>query len=351
MLAVAHARGHDHRRGRVVRRRDRCAGDRARRPGGPAARSRSGLSRREPRSPRTSSTGPVTRCAVTTGADAPRPPRTPALLVSARTGRRRIVGGQHLHRAARPARATTTSGPRSAFPTGAGTRASPRSSGSRTTSTSATNGTRRTARSRSGGIRASELVPWQAGFLDACAALGFPRGDDANDPTTTGWGPHAMNKVGGERMSVARCYLTPTVRARPGLRIEARSIVRRVLFSGRQVAGVEVETQGRVHAIESRRVVLCAGRDGHAGDPPALRDRSAVVGRAARGRRRDGSSRRGGAAARPPRRGDVPAAEAGAAPVAPRPPHPDRAALHVEGKRAEKRHASSSPDRSCRFRF
>ena len=105
----------------------------------------------------------------------------------------------------------------------------------------------------------SELVPWQAGFLDACAALGFPRGDDANDPTTTGWGPHAMNKVGGERMSVARCYLTPTVRARAGLRIEARSVVRRVLLSGRKVAGVEVETQGRVHAIESRRVVLCAG--------------------------------------------------------------------------------------------
>jgi choline dehydrogenase len=105
----------------------------------------------------------------------------------------------------------------------------------------------------------SELVPWQAGFLDACASLGFPRGDDANDPTTTGWGPHAMNKIGGRRMSVAGCYLTPTVRARDGLRIEPQSIVRRVLLTGRKVAGVEVETQGRVHVIESRRVVLCAG--------------------------------------------------------------------------------------------
>jgi choline dehydrogenase len=105
----------------------------------------------------------------------------------------------------------------------------------------------------------SELVPWQVGFLDACAELGFPRGDDTNDPTTTGWGSHAMNKVGGRRMSVARCYLTLPVRARPGLRIQPQSVVRRVLLDGRKVRGIEVETQGRVHAIESRRVVLCAG--------------------------------------------------------------------------------------------
>ena len=105
----------------------------------------------------------------------------------------------------------------------------------------------------------SELVPWQAGFLDACAELGFPRADDTNDPTTTGAGPHAMNKVGGRRMSVAGCYLTRHVRARPGLRIEPRSIVRRVLLAGRKVTGVEVETDGVVRAIESSRVVLCAG--------------------------------------------------------------------------------------------
>jgi choline dehydrogenase len=106
---------------------------------------------------------------------------------------------------------------------------------------------------------ASELVPWQAAFLEACASLGFPRADDSNDPTTTGWGPHAMNKVGGHRMSVSRCYLTPAVRARGNLRIQPLSVVRRLLFSGRKVTGVEVETQGRVHSVESRRVILCAG--------------------------------------------------------------------------------------------
>jgi choline dehydrogenase len=105
----------------------------------------------------------------------------------------------------------------------------------------------------------SELTPWQARFLEACAGLGFPRCDDSNDPTGTGWGPHAMNKVGGERMSVARCYLDASVRSRDNLRILAHTLVRRVLVRDRRVTGIEVETHGRVHAIQSSRVVLCAG--------------------------------------------------------------------------------------------
>jgi choline dehydrogenase len=106
---------------------------------------------------------------------------------------------------------------------------------------------------------AQELSPWQAAFLDACASLGMPRCDDSNDPTSTGWGPHAMNLVDGVRMSAARCYLVPAVRRRPNLRIAANTLVRRVLLRDRRVVGVEVETHGRVHPIASRRVVLCAG--------------------------------------------------------------------------------------------
>ena len=104
-----------------------------------------------------------------------------------------------------------------------------------------------------------ELVPWQAAFLEACAGLGFPRCDDSNDPTSTGWGPHAMNKVDGERMSAARCYLGASVRARENLRILPLTLVRRVLCRDRRVTGVEVETHGRVYSIRSPRVVLCAG--------------------------------------------------------------------------------------------
>jgi choline dehydrogenase len=107
--------------------------------------------------------------------------------------------------------------------------------------------------------RPHELTAWQTAFLEACSALGFPRCDDSNDPTTTGAGPHAMNLVDGLRMSAARCYLTPSVRSRPNLRIRGDTFARRLLLSGRRVIGLEVETHGRVHAIASRRVVLCAG--------------------------------------------------------------------------------------------
>ncbi len=117
--------------------------------------------------------------------------------------------------------------------------------------------------SQSGPIRIrrhlpSELAPWQAAFVDRCLALGFPACADTNDPTTTGVGPHAMNKVGGERMSAAR-YLDAKVRARDNLRIVTKTLVRRVLVKNRRVVGLEVETDGRVHEMKCARVVLCGG--------------------------------------------------------------------------------------------
>jgi choline dehydrogenase len=108
--------------------------------------------------------------------------------------------------------------------------------------------------------RPEELVPWQAAFLEGAAAIGMPRCEDTNHPEARGYGPHAMNKIDGERMSAARCYLTPQVRARANLTIRARTLVRRVLFRQRSVVGVEVEGEsGRVYAIGAKRVVLSAG--------------------------------------------------------------------------------------------
>ena len=104
-----------------------------------------------------------------------------------------------------------------------------------------------------------ELARWQAAFLEGCAELGFEACADSNDPTTTGYGPHAMNKIDGERMSAARCYLDAKTRARPNLRLQARTLVRRVLFANRRVVGVEVERDGVIETIESSRVVLSAG--------------------------------------------------------------------------------------------
>ena len=106
---------------------------------------------------------------------------------------------------------------------------------------------------------ARELVPWQAGYLEAALALGAPRCDDHNDPTTTGVGPHAMNKIDGERMSAARCYLDPATRARGNLAIRPDTLVHRVRTKNRRVVGLDVETRGRIEFIPASRVVLSAG--------------------------------------------------------------------------------------------
>ncbi|HSO37639.1 MAG TPA: GMC family oxidoreductase N-terminal domain-containing protein [Labilithrix sp.] len=104
-----------------------------------------------------------------------------------------------------------------------------------------------------------ELVPWQAGFVEACLELGFPRSADTNDPTTTGVGPHAMNKIDGQRISAARGYLGAAVRARSNLTIRPDTLVRRVLLRDRRVQGLEIERHGRVSELLADRVVLSAG--------------------------------------------------------------------------------------------
>ena len=105
----------------------------------------------------------------------------------------------------------------------------------------------------------SELVPWQAAFVEACLELGFPPCADTNDPRTTGVGPHAMNKIDGQRISAARAYLRGSVRARPNLTIKADTVVRRLKIRDRRVLGIEVERHGRVGEILGDRVVVSAG--------------------------------------------------------------------------------------------
>jgi choline dehydrogenase len=105
----------------------------------------------------------------------------------------------------------------------------------------------------------SELVPWQVAFLEGCYELGFARCDDTNDPTKTGAGPHAMNKIDGHRVSAARAYLTAGVRERENLTIIPHALVRRVrVFAGR-VEGIELERFGAVRDMACDRVVLAAG--------------------------------------------------------------------------------------------
>ncbi|MDD9942071.1 MAG: GMC family oxidoreductase N-terminal domain-containing protein [Myxococcales bacterium] len=104
-----------------------------------------------------------------------------------------------------------------------------------------------------------ELVPVQAAFLEACAERGYEPCHDSNAPGQAGYGPHAMNKIEGRRISAAEAYLTPAVRARDNLRIVSDCHARRVLFSGVRAIGVEVERRGRVERVDASTVILCAG--------------------------------------------------------------------------------------------
>src|SRR5262249_30410282 len=105
----------------------------------------------------------------------------------------------------------------------------------------------------------SELVRWQAAFDDACAELGYPACRDHNGLAPLGAGALPMNKITGERMSAARCWLTSEVRRRDNLRLRADTLVRRVLTRNGKVTGVEVEARGEVEVIHGPRVVLTAG--------------------------------------------------------------------------------------------
>ena len=104
-----------------------------------------------------------------------------------------------------------------------------------------------------------ELTLWQQAFLEACKLQGYPACPDSNNPTLTGCGPHAMNRLDGRRISAAEAWLSEAVRARPGLTIQPDTHVHRVLIEGKRAVGVEASHQGERKTYRAKRVVLCAG--------------------------------------------------------------------------------------------
>jgi choline dehydrogenase len=104
-----------------------------------------------------------------------------------------------------------------------------------------------------------ELCAWQAAFVEACRELGFADCYDSNAPNRHGVGPHAMNKVAGRRISASEAFLHAGVRARDNLRVQALTLVRRVLFENRRVVGVELLGPEGIRRLPTERVVLCAG--------------------------------------------------------------------------------------------
>ncbi len=103
-----------------------------------------------------------------------------------------------------------------------------------------------------------DWLPFQAASYQALVDAGFPEHPDVNHPEYTGVAPRVENNVDGRRMSVSTCYLNPN-RGRPNLTIQGESFVRRVLFSGKQAVGVEVESNGETNTIEGGEIIVSAG--------------------------------------------------------------------------------------------
>lgn len=104
-----------------------------------------------------------------------------------------------------------------------------------------------------------ELAPWQAAFVAAARASGYPACPDHNEPGRVGVGPHAMNRIDGRRISAALAWLTPDVRARAALTILAETDAVRVAFDGRRAIGLHVRDRDGERLIRGDRVILSAG--------------------------------------------------------------------------------------------
>jgi choline dehydrogenase len=120
--------------------------------------------------------------------------------------------------------------------------------------------------------RMDELTSAQVAFVEAGLAVGLPFADDLDDiEAGVGIGPMPVNIVDGIRWNAAFAFLDP-VRGRPNVTVAGNTPVRRVLFDGHRVVGVEVDGLRGPQAIRASRVVVAGG----AYHSPALLLRSGV---------------------------------------------------------------------------
>ena len=101
-------------------------------------------------------------------------------------------------------------------------------------------------------------LPSQKAFYKACRDEGFPETTDLNNPESHGVGPIPFNNPDGIRFSSALGYLSQ-IRHRINLTIRAKCMARKLLFDGKSIVGVEVESEGEPFIVESDRVVLSSG--------------------------------------------------------------------------------------------
>jgi choline dehydrogenase len=123
--------------------------------------------------------------------------------------------------------------------------------------------------------RPEDLHPLDIAFHEECLRRGLPEVKDLNDGSERGVGAVPANSIGGRRMDVATTHLA-AARRLPNLRVQAETLVSRVLLSGTLAAGVEVLHGARQHRVRAAQVVLSAGAVG----TPAVLLRSGIGGAA-----------------------------------------------------------------------
>ena len=104
----------------------------------------------------------------------------------------------------------------------------------------------------------SRLHPVARAFHDAAVAAGHLPVEDLNAPGPVGVGRVPLNIANGVRMGPALSSLMPAL-ASPNLTVCSGTRARRVVMSGAEAVGVEVDGGDGVAFIEAGSVVLCAG--------------------------------------------------------------------------------------------
>jgi choline dehydrogenase-like flavoprotein len=109
-------------------------------------------------------------------------------------------------------------------------------------------------------------------FLQAARSLNLPLCEDFNGSHMEGFGARQATIRHGRRESMATAFLQP-VRQRRNLTVLTDCLVHRIIFDRGVAVGVELERDGQIHRISSRReTILCAGAFGS----PAVLLRSGI---------------------------------------------------------------------------
>ena len=108
-------------------------------------------------------------------------------------------------------------------------------------------------------MKRTEWSGYSEATAQALERRGLPFLADQNGSFCDGYFAATQNNRGGRRVSAAIAYLDSGTRARGNLRILSESHVQELVFDGRQVTGVKVQTKAGVETFRAREVILSAG--------------------------------------------------------------------------------------------